>query len=369
MLYKGCLLLLLLLGLSLTLTEGCHCYPRNAQPLCMRINCEDRVYVHGYYWVFYYFIRDCHGYMRCCTTVTYCRHCDYCTHCDYCRHCYEDNVMPIEKSWRAPDDCFEPNLQGELSNPEHEYEQQWASFHIYFLLFKHMPGEASKEQRRVDFRGAAPKSFEPPYNLPYPINVDRDMARDRSLTQNMEISVVELYPLPYLDNRFMPMLCCNAHQMQHNQYTELSLVTHIPDTIAILQYLLYKGNAIICHSYTYSWCPRIHTFVPTAHYISVFHHTVNKYWIPIYTQTLNDPPYNDRMRDKISQISALSDLYLVCYDFHTLESQFLFQSPQKKKKIIIFHIKCSLANYKKFPKLISTKYVEKFRKKSNCTCD
>lgn len=363
------------------LTEGCHCpysgvcRSRNAQPLCMRINCEDRVYVHGYYWVFYYFISDCHGYMRCCTTVTYCTHCDYCRHCDHCRHCdyprqcYQDNVMPIEKHRRAPVNDFEPSLLEELYHPEHEYEQQWASFHIYFALFKHMPSEASKKQRRVDFRGAASKSLEPPNNLSYPINVDRDMARDRSLTQNVEISVMELRPLPYLDNRFMPMLCCNAHQMQHNQPTELSLETHIPNTIAILQYLLYKGNSIICHSYTYSWCPRIHTFVPTAHYISVFHHTVNKYSIPIYIQTLNDPPYDDRMRHKISQISALSDLYLVCYEFHTLESQFLFQRSQKKKKITIFHIKCSLANYKKFPKFISTKYVEKFRKKSNCTCD
>lgn len=388
MLYKGFqLLLLILLGLSLTLTEGCQrsypgvCPSKNAQPLCMRINCKDHAYAHGYYWVLYNYIPDSHGNIRCCTTVT------YCTHCDCCRHCYQDNMMPIAKLRRAPIICaalyalgddFEPPLQRVLRSPEHEFDQQWVSFHIYFLV-KHMPGKVPNKQimtqQRVDVSCAAPKILEVPkfttartwYSLLYPINVDPYIARDASLTHNMPVSDTEHCLSPYLDNRFMPMLCCYMHQMQPSRPTvcivniiEISKDTQIPNTKAMLQYLLQKFNAVTFYSYTYSWCLRIHTFIPTDHRISEFHatnHTVHKHWKPIYIGTVNDPLYGlrtncEQMRDK-----------------HMLENSFQFQRPGIKKKISSHHKKWHLGTYEKFPKFISTEYVEKLGKRSNCTFD
>jgi hypothetical protein len=167
-------------------------------------------------------------------------------------------------------------------------------------------------------------------NLPYPINVLRNVARLSAPTRHVLASDIELYPSINIVSMFgelwqrqkaaeVESVKAGRPQVYVLPIFEVESNSTAPETKPQLSVMLKAGSAIFFHKWV---CDSCQSFVnrdkwiqetANASRLNIFRRTQRKrsYWEPLYIGTNDEPLYEERMswngkRDKMSQVSVCS---------------------------------------------------------------
>lgn len=207
--------------------------------------------------------------------------------------------------------------------------------------------------------GVLNSSYREQFNIPYPINVLRNTARQAAETKYVLASDIELYPSINLVPMFIKYIMQNDVKKEPNAdriskfiFTlpifEVKSNITAPKTKQELIELIKKGDAIFFHKYVCDECqnfPNRLDWMQTDKYgIKEYHANENDelvifevtqrdksklFWEPIFIGTNEDPPYDDRLswdgrRDKMAQ---MYEMCLQGYHLLVLGNAFLVHAP------------------------------------------
>ncbi|XP_067119096.1 beta-1,4-glucuronyltransferase 1-like [Centruroides vittatus] len=263
---------------------------------------------------------------------------------------------PVSVAVYAPGHDFELAVKWilYLRNCRHSCVQSNVTWHIFFEQ-KHAP---LREQLLVGKEGSQTFNCSEPPNgtsdyrkvkkLPYPINVARNLARQRARTRYIMASDIELYPSVNIVPRFLDMvtkLTSSGRRVFVLPLFEIKKSMKPPNTKKELVVMVSKKEAIFFHKWTCDACqhfPKREEWLkvlPPENTLSVFHVTKRQKprgsWEPIYIGTNDEPMYDERLtwegkRDKMSQ---MYELCLLDYNLHILDNAFLVHAPGIKTVI------------------------------------
>lgn len=250
---------------------------------------------------------------------------------------------PVSLSVYVPGSDFGESLRRLVylreCGPDADLVQSWVSVHFFFdqgnvpeplplgvenLLFTETgvncshPWIANFEGGEVSYRSKS--------ELPYPINMGRNIAKEAATTKYVLPSDIELYPSPGLIPNFLEMI----KKSQGRQFQEERRVwvlpifeadgkltpDQLPQNKVELVGMLKSKMAVPFH---YRICPKCHK-IPRAddwmeaevgQGLAVFHVTnrtgAQAGWEPIYIGTKDEPGYDERLnweglKDKMTQV-------------------------------------------------------------------
>lgn len=161
------------------------------------------------------------------------------------------------------------------------------------------------------------------YDLLYPVNVGRNVARETAQTHFVFPCDVELYPSNNIITKFLKMIARNkgpstnpSRKVYPIHLFEIYEDQVMPENKTTLQRMLRNETAIMFHKHV---CPHCHNIPNTKEWIAAvetedFHvfyvgkrHGKFNHWEPIYIGTNEEPLYDERLHwegksDKMSQV-------------------------------------------------------------------
>jgi beta-1,4-glucuronyltransferase 1 len=335
--------------------------PKTFSRLKTILNCGDRSFEPSIqqrqnYWILYNYVRAGHGSIECHKGVTFAAHADY---------SFMENLLPVVEKWRnpislslhAPGEDFEPTISSIRYIRDctgSNLVKYYVTFHIYFP-YTHLPKSIPDIDRLLEEPYDCTET--PPYlidpettyksrmNILFPINLARNIARELVLTHFHLVTDIELYPSPFMPERFLNMIARNEYPLNRTNprvfplnIFEIEENQTVPNTKTELVKMLKIGTAVSFHK---KICRRCHTVPQAVEWslqkdaatMEVFHigkRTGKFYsWEPIFIGTSSDPMYDERLswdgrRDKMPQG------YIMCaldYDFMILSDAFIVHRP------------------------------------------
>ncbi|XP_059094202.1 beta-1,4-glucuronyltransferase 1-like [Tigriopus californicus] len=341
----------------------------NEDLTCLDKEIGPRIVQRGKYWVFENYIQA-NKRFHCNESVTFTTHSD---------PTFLNNLQPLLERWQGPISLaiYAPSTDFSTAVKAIMYQRQCqtsdlvrdlVTFHLFFD-FNHMPPSFQPILKPVDIstyiakcnqysseeiNPVKEKLYKSVNNLPYPVNVARNVARETSNTHFVFPCDIELYPSPGFIPEFLDMIRRNDPIQRSPKPKVYPLVIFeidegqsLPSTKKEL-IELYALNVI--HTFHFSFCLRCHLVPRWNEWIAdaspgameVF--TVGnrqppfEHWEPIFIGSHSDPLYDERLswdgqRDKMTQG------YVMCvqeYEFHVLNNAFLIHKPGVKTKEMSF---------------------------------
>ncbi|XP_076363357.1 beta-1,4-glucuronyltransferase 1-like [Tachypleus tridentatus] len=289
---------------------------------------------------------------------------------------FEYHVEELCRRWQGPVSVaiYAPgdDLKFALENIEylrrcgHECVRQWVTWHFLYdqmhppessllklslNLMKKKVSSHSKNQLFSINCKSKPLSKGETYvrlnNLPYPINVARNVARLNAKTHYVFASDVELYPSENIIPRFL-RLVENVKNGSSNFTTKRQVFVlpvfevrsgiQPPTRKEDLRALMKRKDAISFHQYVCDVCHRIpdlNRWLVTKGSpitLKIFMTTVKavRYgWEPFFIGTNNEPLFDERLtwNGKQNKMQVTHELCYLGYDIHILDDAFLVHAP------------------------------------------
>ncbi|XP_076363353.1 beta-1,4-glucuronyltransferase 1-like [Tachypleus tridentatus] len=288
---------------------------------------------------------------------------------------FEYHVEELCRRWQGPVSVaiYAPgdDLKSALENIEylrrcgHECVRQWVTWHFLYdqmhppessllklslNLMKKKVSSHSKNQLFSINCKSKPLSKGETYvrlnNLPYPINVARNVARLNAKTHYVFASDVELYPSENIIPRFLRLV--ESMKNGSSNFTtkrqvfvlpvfEVRSGIQPPTRKEDLRALIKRKDAISFHQYVCDVCHRIpdlHRWLKTygsRESLKIFISTKRKYrgsyvgWEPFFIGTNQDPLFDERLtwNGRKNKMQVAHELCFLNYDLHILDDAFL----------------------------------------------
>ena len=211
--------------------------------------------------------------------------------------------------------------------------------------YRSLKCELSDEEVLKEF----PSSFRENHQLPYPINVARNVARLQSKSKYLLASDIELYPSLNIVSMFkvliqkeesdqVPLINRKVPHVYHLPIFEVEAGLEAPQTKSELMDMFRTGDAIFFHKWVCDICQNYPDReqwlqIPGNGTLGVFRVTKRtrsrSSWEPLYIGTNAEPLYDERLtwegkRDKMSQ---MYEMCLMDYDILVLDNAFLVHAP------------------------------------------
>jgi len=286
----------------------------------------------GKYWVLYNYIKAETAFGD-FDSVTYSTHSDY---------TYLDNLEPLLERWMGPVSIalYSPGTDFKESIRRIMYLREcsqsslvksYVTFHLFFDSGQFPSSQVPHDFVPVDCNsppdfGDNLQTYRKSHNLPYPINVARNVAREMSTTFFVLASDIELYPSPNLTHHFLEMIKSdNFKILKESQNPKVFVlpifeieknISKLPQDKSELQELLSSKLAVPFHLFVCEYChqiPKQNQWISTKQEpnLGIFHigkreRQFNR-WEPIYIGTKFDPNYDERLswegqKDKMTQV-------------------------------------------------------------------
>ncbi|XP_076344409.1 beta-1,4-glucuronyltransferase 1-like isoform X2 [Tachypleus tridentatus] len=223
-------------------------------------------------------------------------------------------------------------------------------------------------------------------NLPYPINVARNVARLAAKTKYVLASDVELYPSENIIPRFINLIdelknktkyFSTKRQVFVLPVFEVKLKAQPPINKEELRSLMAKKMAVSFHKYACDTChriPKLQSWLkaqgsPTRLNIFITTKRENRGktggWEPFFIGTNQDPLFDERLtwNGKLNKMQVALELCYLDYDLHILDDAFLVHAPGIKRFDKDYHSlrRPFMANNRR----VFRKIVEKLQQKYN----
>ena len=185
------------------------------------------------------------------------------------------------------------------------------------------------------------KTYKEKFNLDYPVNIARNVARAMAGTHFVFPSDIELYPSPNLILDFLAMIRRNDGQLKRssprvfvNSIFEIAENHSLPNNKSHLVELLKSKVVIPFHQ---NLCPYCHNIPQATEWqqaeikpgMNIFHVGKRVYphhhWEPIYIGTNEEPWYDERLtwEGRADKMAQGFKLCLLDYEFYILDNAFL----------------------------------------------
>ncbi|XP_063239581.1 beta-1,4-glucuronyltransferase 1-like [Bacillus rossius redtenbacheri] len=340
---------------------------RRSRRLKELVECFDapagfKVAQRGAYWVLLNYVPAARRRLRCHEGVTFTTHCD---------HTYLGNLAALVDRWRAPVSLalYAPGDDFPAACDAVVYARsclsplvaEFVTFHVFFdsgQLPGAVPSPEDMLSRAANCSAPAPweetaETHRRRGEIPYPVNVARNVAREASSTHFVLAADVELYPSPGLADGFLDLvLRRGGHSSSPSgpevfplALFELQEGAALPGSKTELLAMLSNGSAAPFHE---KLCHDCHNLPnarrwrgtpeePRTRVLNVGRRTDRyRHWEPVFLGTRDDPLYDERltwegMRDKMTQG------YIMCvkrYRFLILNNPFLVHTPGIKRKVV-----------------------------------
>lgn len=309
------------------------------------------------YWVLENYIRPDTLPPMCHETITYATHVDP-TFLKY--------LVPVLIRWQAPvsvavhcpgsDYDLALNSIFYLRNcvAKSDLVRNLATFHLFFD-HDHIPNIVLDTIKAEQDYSCAQK---PPFEiskfflyrvareLPYPINVGRNIAQETATTYFIFVSDIELFPNPGVVGEFLKMYARLNHTYRREVFVlpvfEVLKDVNVPQDKTELQEMLKNKTAVIFHEKICVTCHKVYNHdkwveTPMQPELDIFVTGKRigdfRYWEPFFISTIYEPLYEDMLHwdgkhDKMAQG------YILCvedYEFQVLNNAFLVHSPGIKE--------------------------------------